>query len=87
MVAAQRSSKKNALGSQNTSSRNLYGRAQGAVNESKFKSKLPEMVQSYDELEAAAQKFDGKFQVRVFDGDFCQTRDEALSKFRERQIK
>ena len=26
-------------------------------------------------------------QVRVFDGNFCQTREEALVKFRERQVK
>ena len=28
-----------------------------------------------------------ELQVRVFDGNFCQTKEEALAKFKEKQIK
>lgn len=54
------------------------------VDESLFKSKLPEVAQSH---EPDPSTMHGKMQVRVFDGNFCQTRDEALAKFRERQVK
>ena len=44
---------------------------QGMVDETKFKTKLPEKVQSYEELEDEAVRCNGKFIFRSFDGDFC----------------
>ena len=47
-----------------------------------FLSKLPESVA--DDSSLGKPNF-GRVVSRVYDGDFCQTRDEAYQKFRERQ--
>ena len=75
--------------SQGNSARKLFSSrgTQYVVDESKFESRLPERVATADQLGRDALKYDGKMQFRAFDGDLCQTREEALAKFRERQIK
>ena len=47
-----------------------------------FLSKLPESVA--DNSSTCEPRF-GRMHSRVYDGDMCQTRDEAYQKFRERQ--
>ena len=48
-----------------------------------FVSKLPESVA--DTSSTGGEPRFGKMMSRVYDGDLCQTRDEAYQKFRERQ--
>ena len=57
---------------------------QNVVDETKFVSRLPERVATADQRSWEALKYDGKMQVRVFDGDFSEKNLKNFEKKFER---